>query len=149
MNKDTKSKIFGEYIGCQVINDIGEISILTYSNFESCIIGNWKLVLDSPYNIPQELINIITETERYNRRIDAIQNSSVIKKISNESRNHPNDNNSFMISYMRFDDNNPTKRDGFAEGISDWFNIKYSLSKSLIKSNGFDLGSFWYQNSQG
>lgn len=148
-DKDIKSRIFGEYIGCQVINNNSEVSILTYSNFESCILGDWKLILDNMYNMNQELIDIITETERYHRRIDALQKSNVRKKVTNESRNNPDDNNSMMISYMRFDPKNPVKREGYAEGISDWFKIKSSLSTTLIKSRGYDLGSHWYKDSKG
>lgn len=144
MKNDTY-RIFCEYMYCEVTNG-KETKQLTPENLVECVKGKHKLVLKSLYDMPQDLIDQVFETDRHHRRLyDALypQPKGFKLSVSQESRNDRYDNNRFMISYMRFDKENPVKREGYMEGISDWFCIKKSLSVTLLKSLGYDLGSYW------
>lgn len=134
MNKETKIKIFAEYIGCIATNNIHEIKIIP-SNIEQLINRDYKIKLKSVYDLTKEEMFDIAEEMRYNRALpESFRNFDINHfRMSSESSNKSNFNTA-MISYVAITNDG---RKG------NWFRLSNSYGVDELKAKSYDVGSCW------
>jgi hypothetical protein len=142
MDKNTKIKIFAEYLGQECIKESeNRIETLTIDNIERLVDDGYKLSLKSVYDLSEEEMFEVAEEMRYNKALQELFRDFSMKhfRMSSESRNKANLGTA-MISYVA-DTNDGLK--------GNWFRLIGSYGYKELSAKGYDVGSCWAYTMNG